>query len=505
MNSYQESYGIITQILKNSGLNYEADMIDKLGSLADSNIEDINAIYSQSNTNSLFTVLVNITENNKINENKLQDIWTTNQKTLRNNYYIKVNFSKQKHITTLDSLGILDHFDGKITFFLHPQFTLKFFKYLINEEKVNLDKHVKTIKTINQKDDAPDMRVTNLKNDIDEGIKKYLVYKNKEDLNKALKNKTIMNSHIEFLPTSTDFYKAGIKFYNSKNSISLDLFNDLDEGFIDKLGSLFSVNNRKSFFKTPYSVFATSSGLLLPEEFYGSEYFKHKDFEGNYPALSEKYDKNEYRENYFERLKEASKNKPIFYYFDKTKAKKQFNKIYSQLYTKKDKEKYEKNAKDIWERYANNKNIEIIKVKHIKGIYEYFTLSNGRNVMITNRGKKGNKIGHGFWIKPDNNNLFDMAINFIKKNGLKIGPLGPAYFYDFKDVISYPIAGTILAMTPIMIILLMTAKENYDENIQIIDTFFHQAKSDLPEPEVVKYFGKDQPEVQVNHISDLFD
>jgi|SRR6056297_1590256 len=507
MKTYKESFKILVEILKYSELEYEGKVINKLARLADNNINEINNLYKNSGVNSIFSIFKNITTNNNINENKLKNIWANYQNNLRKNYHINIDYSKEKHISTLDSLGILDHFGQGVTFFIHPQFSLLFFKYLFDKNsKIDIKKHETTIKNISQKDSEHDEDIYQLQEKIIFGYRELLKHINKSKLNEKLDEDIFMSSEIEFLPTSTDFYKAGINFYNSNNSVSLDLYKyKLDKNIDSKFGPLLNISGKEKYFETPYSVFATSSGLLLPEEFYGSDYFKQKEFEGQYLSLSEKYDKNEYRENYFERLNKASKNKPIFYYYDKTKAKEQFNYIYNKLYTKKDKQKYQKDAIKIWNKFSTNKHIEIIKVDQIKGVYEYLTLSNGRNIIITNRGKEDNKIGHGFWLKPNIDDLFENLEKYLKNYGPKFGVLAPSYFMDFNNIIDFPLVGTILGVTPVMLMLGLVSKKQFDENKKIINTFFRQAKSDLTNPKEIKKYNKGKAEIQINQITDLFE
>ena len=92
---------------------------------------------------------------------------------------------------------------------------------------------------------------------------------------------------IEYLPTSTDFYNAGIDYYGSP------------------IGR-----------KRDHYIFATTSGIILPEDYYGSKFFEEILPISELAAQS---DKNPKREEYFKALANVQ-GRPRHYYFELNRA-----------------------------------------------------------------------------------------------------------------------------------------------------------------------------------------
>lgn len=168
-----------------------------------------------------------------------------------------------------------------------------------------------------------------------------------------------------FLPNSNYFYHEGQEFY---------------EGSLEN-----------------YNVFATTTGLILPDEHFGANYFTGEVDGGlNCEKLASMSDKNPRREDYFGVLKDAAKNKPVNYFFDKKRSKKKMRDTLGEITTGMQRKKYKEDAKKILSEYLSCGKLNFLEIPNgIPKDFQFFTLTNSTTILISQRPGEDQSIGHG--------------------------------------------------------------------------------------------------------------
>lgn len=182
---------------------------------------------------------------------------------------------------------------------------------------------------------------------------------------------------IEYLPTATDFYEAGIDYYSS------------------------SAGEKREHY-----IFATTSGILLPEEYFGSPFYEKVL---PIPKLAKESDKNPKREEYFEALANV-RGRPRWYFFEISRAGDSFKKTIKKLESyggEKLCEQYREQSKKTIARFLQLPHFGLLGVNKFPDQFDHLTLGNGRNLILSGRDRpeREHKIGHGLWLRPSSSEL----------------------------------------------------------------------------------------------------
>jgi hypothetical protein len=305
-------------------------------------------------------------------------------------------------LKAMNYLGIISWYEseGKITFFKSPTLVLPLFRYISDMDENSLKKHIKSIQKIKQ----PEKTDEQLDKIVDEGIdyvndfvskfRNIWLEHIKEILNLKVSTAQLDKvASIELLPTSADFYFAGIEYYKHK--------------FLKEVPTHFT--------------FATTSGIILPEEHHGARYFTDIL---SVQELAQRADKNPIRENYFEIVREAQMNKPRAYYFEMKRTSDTLKKTYNELKNIDSNmaEKYIEDAIQILKEYLQLPTFSLIKVSEFPDEFNYLTLGNTESVLLSLRDES-QKIAHGLWIKPKGS-LLRQAFSDIKPKDLILPLVG---------------------------------------------------------------------------------
>ncbi|MGA9365578.1 MAG: hypothetical protein WBW16_14535 [Bacteroidota bacterium] len=182
---------------------------------------------------------------------------------------------------------------------------------------------------------------------------------------------------VEYLPTSADFYQSGIAYYKNPRWI-----------------------------KQSYFIFATTSGVLLPEDHYGSDYFRN-----TLPILTlyEASGKHPIRSDYFEVLGGSSQLNR-FYYFEWTRAAKAFQSTLGAIRREAPKfgldpessvSQYKQSARESIVSFLGKRNFGLVGINSFPSQFNYLTLGNGQAVLVSSRdGDPSKQIAHGFMLHP---------------------------------------------------------------------------------------------------------
>jgi hypothetical protein len=260
--------------------------------------------------------------------------------------------------------------------------------YISGMDEKSLKQHIKSIEKIRR----PELSNEDLNQVVNEAFvyvsafveafKKILIEHAKTILNLDISSDTLEAvASIELLPTSTDFYLAGIKYYQ------LEFEKEIPTHF----------------------TFATTSGIIMPQEHFGTRYFTEI-----LPVqeLADTVNKNPIRERYFDIVRSSQERKPRAYYFEFKRTadtlKKTYNKIRAIDSIKA--ESYLKDAVKILEQYLQLPKFSLIKVDEFPNEFNYLTLGNEQNVLLSMRDET-QKIAHGLWIKPKGSLLMQVLRN----------------------------------------------------------------------------------------------
>ena len=297
---------------------------------------------------------------------------------------------------TLDALHLLGGIDmgtdkGTVSLFLNPRMLTQAFSIAALLEGPSRAKHVKAISAIRGQlltlAEAREMEaryVDGFANALRETLKGHAT----QVIPSAWRASTLARLSVELLPTATDFYEAGIDYYGAQAG-----------------------RGRKHY------VFATTSGILLPQDYYGSAYFERIL---PVPELIEESDKNPKREDYFKALADV-RGRPRSYYFEITRAGRAFQETAHSLAEVAGNEAadiYRAHSKETIARFLQLPGFGLIGVDQFPSEYDYLTLGNGRHLFLSGRDKeeRKEKIGHGLWLRPTGRGVRGFAEEFKERN-----------------------------------------------------------------------------------------
>jgi hypothetical protein len=286
-------------------------------------------------------------------------------------------------LKAINYLGIISWYEneGKITFFISPTLIPPLFRFIsncfFNKDEYSLKKHIENVQKVKHPEKG-DEDIANIINEAIGYINDF-AFKFRKALSEhmgALLSLRISKEQlediasIELLPTSTDFYSASIEYF------------------------------KKSFGKKvpAHFIFSTTSGVMIPEEHFGYKYFTDIL---KVTELAQRIEKNPYRQDAFEAVREALDHKPIAYYFEKTRASNALKKTYNELrkYDLKLADNYVLDAIRILNKYLQHPNFSFIRVSEFPNVFDYLTIGNSENLILSMRDRS-QKIAHGLWVKP---------------------------------------------------------------------------------------------------------
>jgi hypothetical protein len=185
---------------------------------------------------------------------------------------------------------------------------------------------------------------------------------------------------VEYLPTSSDFYEAGIDYYASPNGC-----------------------------ERQHYVLATTSGILLPQDYYGSTYFRKIN---RIPELARVCDKNPWRERYFRALADTRRG-PRHYYFEIERARRAFGETLREIArcgSEGNYRQYIADSRKTIARFLRLPRFGLYGVDQFPHEFDHLTLGNGREMLLSFRDsdKRKAKIGHGVWVRPRGGTAADL-------------------------------------------------------------------------------------------------
>jgi len=278
-----------------------------------------------------------------------------------------------------------------VALFLSPRMLTQAFSIATLLESASRAKHIKTISAIRGSsvtlDEAREMETRSVKPFAD-AVREVLRQHALQAVPTAWRGSTLATLSVELLPTATDFYEAGIDYYR------------------DSAG-----RGREHY------IFATTSGILLPQDYYGSAYFERIN---PAPELAEESDKNPKREDYFKALADV-RGRPRSYFFEIKRAGTAFYKTVGKLQEiagKDAADRYRNHSKDTIARFLQLSGFGLIGVNEFPPEYDYLTLGNGRHMFLSGRDReeRKEKIGHGLWVRPRGRGLRAFAEEFKELN-----------------------------------------------------------------------------------------
>ncbi|WP_330354484.1 hypothetical protein [Streptomyces chartreusis] len=269
--------------------------------------------------------------------------------------------SVRTNLTVLHRFGALSlSADERISCFLHPDLSAANLARLATFEKKAAVKHIGQIAAIrssplseNEIGDFYDFHVRELS----ERLKEVLT---------SLAQPWVRPDRgvcFDVLPTSSDFYWAGTKHYGTRPA-----------------------RNR------PFTIFSTTPGLFLPEDRYGSAFFRNVLGRTDLAAT---VIEDGTRDRYFRAL--AACKKPRIYHFELERARLQYRRTMTSL-SEAELERYDAFAYELLAPSLSDPMFGLVRIRSFPPEFDHLTLGNGVSVILSNR--QHGKIGHGLWVRP---------------------------------------------------------------------------------------------------------
>jgi hypothetical protein len=205
---------------------------------------------------------------------------------------------------------------------------------------------------------------------------------------------------VEYLPTSSGFYNAGISYYRNPKARSHSHF-----------------------------IFSTTSGLVLPDEFHGAAFYRDVL---PIKQLYRRTEKNPWRRQYFESLMNISprSGKPRMYYFDHERTSAHFQRQ-AEAITRYDGEegaaKYRRLVEESISGVLHQRGFGLAAIRRFPDILEHLTLGNGVDAILSLRVGGHRSIGQAFWLRPAGTNWQALsALDWKEVIGGVLGSAGAA-------------------------------------------------------------------------------
>jgi hypothetical protein len=409
-----------------------------------------------------------ISENGKIEEKQYSSMRSI-QGEIQCNIEESINVDAPCNDKDIDVLEALHYMGGLtsiksnsgISFFLFPDMILLAFRLLSILDSSSRKKHIAQIwKLRGYEAEISIERLNNIEIDVIEPIARQFQEVLKKmicrEINRIWRQASLEFIQVEYLPTSTDFYETAISYYRNPK-----------------------------WTKQDYIVFATTSGVILPEEHYGSNYFLQKQ---NIPYLYEKSDKHPIRANYFKVLESSSKLKRL-YFFEWQRSAKAFRGTIELIKThaenpEKSISLYRQNSIESIESFLRKTKFGLIGLKSFPDEFNYLTLGNGEAIIISSRDNGANgQIAHGFMLHSKVN------ISQILKGKYSLNELIKDFVPSGMDNISSDLIASIgKGFLPIVlnIINYLKSKSNFDLGIDLLNRLKNSIKTSIDTWSIIK-------------------
>src|SRR5258708_32590420 len=302
---YARAFDGMEWLLEQAGYHEASNTISRLAEICDRHTDELEYIYSAAGQTSISQIVDGLCNDGRISStraDRISDIWHQAAEDIARIASVPLRSfgDKQQNwyaLEAMDYFGVLEfnRVQGTVSPFIHPSFSSSMFRYLTSMNNRASINHIETVAVIRGAD----------RSDV-KAQEKFDTYV--KPLQEKLRSSSIRyvtdimpgtgDVDVEFLPTSNDYYAAGIKYYRSGPP------------------------------KCLYSIFSTTPGIMLPEEHYGSDYFRKQV---QRPDLADRLAKNPLRLEYFRTLQDSSFLKPRLCFFDRQRAKKQYDEIATSL------------------------------------------------------------------------------------------------------------------------------------------------------------------------------
>lgn len=330
-----------------------------------------------------------ISENGKVSDKlykQLRKLQNEVQSSIEDSLNIESPLSAEERQIqeVLHLMGGISNIDGNnaFSFFIFPEMLLLSFRLLSLLDSESRKKHINQISKLrNVNNEISRKRLNEIDSDVLNPVAKLFQSRLKEivgqDTERLITQAQLELVKVEYLPTASDFYESAISYYQNtkwKNQV--------------------------------YYKFATTSGIILPEDRYGCDFFKNIL---KIPSLYKSSLKHPIRARYFDALI-SNTNNNCFYFFEWSRTAKAFQKSIEMIHEHaltynlspdKAVSEYLSYSKKNIIKFLSKKNIGFIGINSLPRIYNYLTLGNGRAVLVSSRDTNHqNQIAHGFMLHP---------------------------------------------------------------------------------------------------------
>lgn len=285
-------------------------------------------------------------------------------------------------LDTLHYMGGLERLESKgaFSFWIVPDTLALALRLLSVLDGPARRKHLKEIAALRGDDMAP-TQIQNLDDSVLSEVAGRLGLETRREIARLMRWRVSEHDldavRVQILPTATDFYEAGIRYYQQDR-----------------------------WRHQGYYIFATTSGVVLPEEHHGSDFFR-RDLV--IPSLYETCGKHPIRERYFKVLA-GSAALHRMYFYEEHRASVAYRQTLEDIKREapgagidatKAVKYYKSTALKSIESFLRRKRFGLIRVNYFPRTFDHLTLGNGRATLISARDPGPvPKIGHGFMLTP---------------------------------------------------------------------------------------------------------
>jgi len=220
---FEKQFEGIVWLFESAGLKSESALFSELAVQADKHIAELDEVYADAGRGSIYSLVNGLREGEGLSKKRIDEIgklWDQAQARVEQIISVDVDSRGKpsqefrRNLEAMDYFGIItfDRVEGTASFFIHPQFTPIMLRYLTAMDEKSCQKHMEQISSVRNPDNPrPDVR----------SLFKIYVEPLRQETARFLAGHAkklnvfagdVSDVEVEFLPTSTDFYSAGIEY-----------------------------------------------------------------------------------------------------------------------------------------------------------------------------------------------------------------------------------------------------------------------------------------------------
>lgn len=476
---FDDTAASMAWVLTTAGCREEAALVERLGSVASRHAAAINELYRQMGLGGLAELADGLRTHGCLTSKRteqLRALWLEVQERLERLASQPLTSSTESARANIEALHIFGALTitraGDVAFFVHPDASAANLGRMSRLGPKAAAAHIQQIASIRgealshrEAQDLYDFHVRRLSDRVQRSF---------AEVAEAWTRPT-RDVRVDVLPTAADFYSAGVEHYRVPPASG-----------------------------QPFTVFATTPGLFLPEERYGPVFFREILSRAD---LADQTPENDARAPYFTALLQTAKMHPRIYHIDLTRSRAHYQRIATQL-SDAEQEQYDRHAFDLLRPMLADPNFGIVGIDRFPVEFDHLSLGSGRSAIVSTR--HSGRIGRGMWIRPVDESAMRRALGALD---IRSGTEGA-----FTATMAYLLAGggttlgpdlervaLTLFYAPIMYTLLKASFWRPTRVEQAFEDFSMRLRAQpmAVQSTILKQIGNGQPMQPLRSIQDL--